>query len=241
MSARLLDALLRTDLAAFIEKAYLTTAPSQPYVRNWHIELIADALTKCQNGEIRRLIINLPPRSLKSLCASVAFPAWVLGKRPETRIICASYSDELAGKHARDCRSVIESDWYKKAFMRTRINPSKRSEREFETTATGYRLSTSLGGTLTGRGGSLIIIDDPLKPQDALSEARRGKMLTSGTTTRCSAAWITKKQAASSLSCKECTLMILWRMSRRMSNGQSSTLLLWLRKKNVSNSRAEGL
>jgi predicted phage terminase large subunit-like protein len=173
MSARLLDAVLRTDLAAFIEKVYLTTAPSQPYVRNWHIELIADALTGCLNGKTKRLIINLPPRSLKSLCASVAFPAWVLGKRPETRIICASYSEELAGKHARDCRSIIESDWYKRAFPGARINPAKRSEREFETTATGYRLSTSLGGTLTGRGGSLIIIDDPLKPQDALSEARR--------------------------------------------------------------------
>lgn len=176
MSKNVFNALLRTKLSAFIEKTYLTVAASQPYVRNWHIELIADALEKCARGEIRRLIINLPPRSLKSICASVAFPAWLLGRFPQTRIICASYSDDLAGKHARDCRAVMDASWYKEAFPTTRLNPHKRSEGEFETTQNGCRISTSIGGTLTGRGGSLIIIDDPLKPQDALSDVKRNNV-----------------------------------------------------------------
>ena len=167
-----LQALLRTDLASFIEKTFMTIDRSQVYERNWHIEVIADTLQKCERGEIRRLIINLPPRSLKSVCASVAFPAWLLGRNPGYRVVCVSYADDLASKHARDCRSVIEAEWYKDTFL-TRINPHKRTENEFETTKGGYRISTSIGGTLTGRGGGFIIIDDPLKPQDALSDSRR--------------------------------------------------------------------
>ncbi|HEU5048592.1 MAG TPA: phage terminase large subunit [Rickettsiales bacterium] len=170
------NAILRNSLASFIEKTYYTVAASQAYVRNWHILLIADALERCERGEIKRLIINLPPRSLKSVCASVAFPAWLLGRDPRRRIICVSYSDELAGKHARDCRSMIESSRYKRVFPFTRLNPHKRSEGEFETTCGGCRISTSVGGTLTGRGGSFIIIDDPLKPQDALSDTRRNNV-----------------------------------------------------------------
>jgi predicted phage terminase large subunit-like protein len=178
MKKRILKALLRKQLAAFIEKTYLTVAASQPYVRNYHIELLADALEKCAWGETRRLIINLPPRSLKSICASVAFPAWILGHDPSKRIICVSYSDDLAGKHARDCRAIMDSDWYKELFAHTRINPNKRSEGEYETTRSGARISTSIGGTLTGMGGSMIIIDDPLKPQDALSDTKRNNVNT---------------------------------------------------------------
>ena len=171
-----LNALLRNNLAAFIEKSFLRVDQSQAYERNWHIEVLADYLQKCASGEIKRLIINLPPRSLKSVCASVAFPALLLGNDPSKRIICVSYSDDLASKHARDCRAVIDSDWYKEAFPRARINPKKRTETEFETTQNGCRLSTSVGGTLTGRGGSLIIIDDPIKPQDALSDTKRNNV-----------------------------------------------------------------
>lgn len=167
------EALMRTKLTAFIEKAYLTVDGGQKFVRNWHIDVLADKLVRCANGEITRLIINLPPRSLKSVCTSVAFPAWLLGHYPDKRVIAVSYAEDLANKHARDCRAVMESDWYKRAFPKCRINPHKRSEGEFETTRNGCRISTSIGGVLTGRGGSMIIIDDPLKPQDALSEVKR--------------------------------------------------------------------
>jgi len=169
------DSILRDDLASFIHKAYNTVDNSQPYKHNWHIEVIADKLKQCKDGKIKRLIINLPPRSLKSVCVSVAFTAWLLGHKPNARIVNVSYSEELANKLARDARAVMESDFYKGIF-KTRINPNKRSENEFETMQNGYRLATSTGGTLTGRGGNFIIIDDPIKPQDALSESIRTKV-----------------------------------------------------------------
>ena len=139
---------------------------------NWHLEAIAYQLERVRRGEIKRLIINMPPRSLKSVTASVAFPAFVLGHDPTRRIICVSYSGDLAKKHANDFRAVLEARWYRELFPGTRIG-QKDSETEIELTARGFRLATSVGGTLTGRGGDLIIIDDPLKPDDAHSETKR--------------------------------------------------------------------
>lgn len=169
----ILKTLLRHDLAAFVQRCFQTIVPGQHFVPNWHIEALAYQLERCRRGETRRLVITLPPRNLKSICASVAFPAFVLGHDPAARIVCVSYSQELAAKHARDCRTVMESRWYQELFPRTRLDRRKNAEGEFETTARGYRLATSVGGTLTGRGGSLIVIDDPLKPTDAASETRR--------------------------------------------------------------------
>jgi hypothetical protein len=107
--AGLLRALLRRDLTSFVVKCFHTVAPAHDYLHNWHIDAIAWHLEQCLRGEITRLIITLPPRHLKSICASVAFPAWALGQDPARRIIAASYSAELARKHALDCRAVMES------------------------------------------------------------------------------------------------------------------------------------
>jgi predicted phage terminase large subunit-like protein len=170
---RVLEALLRNDFRAFLHKVFTTLAPGQRYVCAWNIEAIAWRLERLRRGEIRRLIINMPPRSLKSIAASVAFPAFVLGHDPSRRIICVSYSGDLAKKHSNDFRAVLESRWYRSAFPDTRIGPFKNSETEIELSARGFRLATSVGGTLTGRGGDLIIIDDPLKPDDAFSEVKR--------------------------------------------------------------------
>jgi predicted phage terminase large subunit-like protein len=170
---RKFQALLRADLRVFIHKAFTTLSPGQTYVPSWHIDAIAERLERVRGGEIRRLIINMPPRSLKSISGSVAFPAFVLGHSPSRRIICVSYSGDLAKKHSNDFRAVIESPWYRAAFPATRIGPFKDSETEIEFTARGFRLATSVGGTLTGRGGDIIVIDDPLKPDDALSETKR--------------------------------------------------------------------
>ena len=170
---RALDALLRNDLRAFVHKVFTTLSPGQPYVRTWHVDAIAWQLERVRRGEVRRLIINMPPRSLKSIAASVAFPAFVLGRDPSRRIICVSYSADLAKKHANDFRAVLESPWYRSTFPNTRIGPFKDSETEIELTARGFRLATSVGGTLTGRGGDIIVIDDPLKPDDAWSETKR--------------------------------------------------------------------
>jgi predicted phage terminase large subunit-like protein len=168
-----LDNAARQDLAAFIHRTFLTVAGGQAYHHNWHIEAIAWALMDCWRGNTKRLVITLPPRHLKSICASVAFPAWVLGQDPTQHIVCASYSENLASKHALDCRAMMESDFYRRIFPQTRLSPKKNAELDFMTTQRGSRYSTSVGGTFTGRGGNTIIIDDPLKPDEAFSEAKR--------------------------------------------------------------------
>ncbi len=172
-SRRLLQLRARHDLVTFIHRTFQTVVPGQPYLHNWPIEAIAWHLQLCLARKIRRLIITMPPRSLKSICASVALPAFALGHDPTQRIVGVSYAHDLMLKHARDCRTVIESPWYRKLFPGTRLDPRKNTEAEFETTARGYRLGTSVGGTLTGRGGNLIIIDDPMKPMEAMSATRR--------------------------------------------------------------------
>jgi predicted phage terminase large subunit-like protein len=173
LERRLLELKLRSDLMTFIHRTFHTIASAQRYQHNWHLEAVAWHLEQCAKGAIKRLVVTLPPRSLKSICASVAYPAWVLGHDPTARIICASYSENLAAKHSLDCRAVMESDWYRRLFPHTRISREKNTELNFLTTRQGYRYATSVGGTLTGRGGNLIIIDDPIKPDDALSEAKR--------------------------------------------------------------------
>ncbi len=170
---RLVGAILRSDFYSFIRAIFPIVSSNDAFAPNWHIEAIAYQLTRVLKGEIKRLIITVPPRSLKSICASVAFPAFILGHDPQRKIICVSYSEGLARKHANDCRAVMRSDMYSRVFAKTRISPRKDTELEFACTLGGYRLATSVGGTLTGRGGNFIIIDDPMKPQDAVSEAAR--------------------------------------------------------------------
>jgi hypothetical protein len=170
---RLLNALLRQDLHSFVMKAFATTSPGETFLPNWHLRAICHHLELVRAGRIRRLKIEVPPRSLKSVCASVAFPAFVLGHDPTAKIITVSYSGDLAAKHAADCRAIMHASWYRDLFPQTRISAAKNQEANYETTQRGYRYATSVGGTLTGRGGNLIIIDDPLKPEDAMSQAKR--------------------------------------------------------------------
>lgn len=165
--------LLRRDLYAFTERAFYELNPTTNFMHNWHLELVAAALEECRLGETTRLIINQPPRSLKSHCATVSFPAFLLGHDPTAQIICASYGQELANKHALDCRTILSSKWYQQAFPATKLSPERQALPEFMTTRLGFRLSTSVGGVLTGRGADFIIIDDPLKPDEALSETQR--------------------------------------------------------------------
>jgi predicted phage terminase large subunit-like protein len=166
------DALLRGDFAAFAERAFHTLYPRSRFLTNWHLQVIAARLQAVRMGHIRRLAINLPPRHLKSLLASVALPAWVLGHEPSAEILCVSYAQELADKWSRDCRRIVSSPWYRWLFT-TRLAPARQAMAEFETTAQGRRIAAGVGGVLTGRGADLIVIDDPLKPEEALSEARR--------------------------------------------------------------------
>jgi predicted phage terminase large subunit-like protein len=164
--------LLRRDLATFAGRCFQDLNPQTCLATNWHLEVIAAKLTAVREGKIRRLIINLPPRHLKSLMASIAFPAWCLGQDPSAQILCVSYAQDLADKLARDCRSIMMSPWYRRIFP-TRLSSQRQAVQEFVTTRQGYRLATSTGGVLTGRGADIILIDDPLKPEEALSDAQR--------------------------------------------------------------------
>ena len=171
----LLRVFLRNDLYAFVQKVFETVNPGVAFSRNWSTEAVTHALQRVVSGAATRLIINIPPRNLKSICASVAMPAFLLGHNPTKKVICVSYSDDLAAKFSNDCRAVMRTDWYQQTFPRARIDKAKDTESEVRTTERGYRLATSVGGTLTGRGGDIIIIDDPIKPQDAQSKSVREK------------------------------------------------------------------
>ncbi|MER8918125.1 hypothetical protein NKI32_30505 [Mesorhizobium sp. M0761] len=161
-------------MATFVGLAFSAIDRSQ-YLPNWHIRAIAYQLERVLLGECKRLIITMPPSSLKSVTTSVAFPAWALGRDPSKKMICVSYSQPLAVKHANNFRSVIDTRWYRSMFPAFKISPRKNTENELQTTLRGGRLTTSTGGQLTGRGADIIIIDDPLKAEDAHSETARTK------------------------------------------------------------------
>jgi predicted phage terminase large subunit-like protein len=165
-------ALQRSHLAVFAERCFVHLNPGVTYLHNWHLDLIAYKLEQLARGEIKRLIINVPPRSMKSIMASVAFPAWILGSAPTKSLICVSYSQDLADKHAEDTRAVMQSAWYQSTFP-TRLASKRPSAALLKTTSGGVRRATSVGGTLTGLGADIILIDDPLKPDDARRAARK--------------------------------------------------------------------
>src|SRR5262245_58105860 len=170
-----LQALLTQNLTAFTEFAFNVVRPGISFKPNWHLEAVTHKLAQVASGKVRRLIITLPPRNLKSLCASVALPAWFLGHHPSERVVVVSYSDFLARTHANDFRLLVNRPDYQAAFPGMRL--ARDPDREIVTTKRGKRIATSIDGTLTGLGGNLIIIDDPLKLGDAMSEAVRTRVI----------------------------------------------------------------
>lgn len=172
----LLNLKLRTELKWFIAKCFNTLNPGTEYLDNWHIDAIARHLEQVQRGRIKRLIINMPPRSAKSISASIAFPAYIHGHDPTKEIITVSYAQSLATKLHNDYRTILSSPWFMDLFPKTRIDPRKESEQEVRLSQRGVRLATSVGGVLTGQGADIIVIDDPLKADDSHSEAQRAKV-----------------------------------------------------------------
>lgn len=173
----LFDAVLREDFISFHSKAFTTASGGDNFAPNWHHDAIGNQLARVQRGAATRLIVTMPPRYLKSITISVAWVAWQLGRDPGLKFVCVSYSAELAQKHAGDCRAIMQTDWYQRVFPDTRLKRGGGAEMDFATTKGGGRLSTSVGGTLTGRGGDIIIIDDPIKPDEAMSETTRRKVI----------------------------------------------------------------
>ncbi|MDR1139062.1 MAG: terminase [Rickettsiales bacterium] len=157
----------------FIESCFQTVMPGYKYNNYQYIKVIADRLEAANASEVRRIIFNMPPRSMKSMCVSVAWPAWILGNQPTARIIVASYSQRLSEKHSLDTRCVMQSDWYRELFPEVELSTEQNTKYKFQTVQRGYRIATSVGGTLTGEGGDFIIVDDPLSSTQALSETFR--------------------------------------------------------------------
>lgn len=171
--AALLCAAMRDDFGLFLRKAFPALAGGALLAWNWHLDAIACQLNRIETGDSSRLLVTMPPRNLKSIMISVAWVAWMLGRDPSLNFVCVSYSGELAQKLARDCRMLMQSSWYNELFPGTVISKARSAAYDFETTRGGGRLATSIMGTLTGRGGDIIIIDDPIKPDDANSETVR--------------------------------------------------------------------
>ena len=180
----LLDRFQREDFEAFVHRAFCVVTPGQDYAHNWHISAIAHALDKVRRGESKRLIIAMPPRYLKSLCVSIAFPAFLLGHDPSLRIIAASYADSLAVAHSNDFRRLVQSKEYKRLFPQNAVStrlrtPRARCARQSAASAwlrpSAVRLPGVVGSSLSG--GQLIIVDDPIKPDDAASDLARRRVI----------------------------------------------------------------
>lgn len=174
-SANMYAELLRHDLCAFIHRSFLELNAGKHFLSNWHIEVLAAKLEEVRHGTCKRLIVNVPPRHLKSQAITIAFPAWVLGHEPTKQILTVTYAQDLSDNFARASRTLMTSPLYE-ALFDTRLSKGREAVSDYETTNGGNRFSTSTGGVLTGRGADIIIIDDPLKADDALSDSRRGSV-----------------------------------------------------------------
>lgn len=141
---------------------------------NWHIDAICDHLEAVTAGQIKRLLINMPPRYMKSICVSVMWPTWEWIKHPSMRWLFASYAASLSTKHSLDRRTIIQSEWYQNNWSNIySLAGDQNIKTEYANTRQGYMFSTSTGGTATGKGGNRIIVDDPLNPKEAGSDALR--------------------------------------------------------------------
>jgi predicted phage terminase large subunit-like protein len=160
-------------LRPFVGRSFRFLNPGKTLSSAHYVRAICYQLERVAKGEIRRLIIELPPRHLKSITASVAFPAWILGRDSTKRIVCVSYNNDLAYSFSTKSRQIMQQPFYKSSFLATQFDPKKNAVSEFHTTRHGFRLATSMGGTITGKGGDIVILDDVMKAQDTHSQAAR--------------------------------------------------------------------
>ncbi|WP_299988689.1 phage terminase large subunit [uncultured Pontibacter sp.] len=171
-------AICKQSFYEFFKRAFKVLEPHTTYVDSPIIKYLCDRVQeeveRIARGEKkdRDLIVNVPPRTSKSLIFSVCLPAWVWTKYAHMRFITASYAATLSTKLALDSRTLIQSDWYRKLFPEVSLKDDANNKTAFETTARGARVSTSVGGTITGMGADIIIIDDPQKPDETNSEAK---------------------------------------------------------------------
>lgn len=165
--------LAERHLSWFIKSAWPIMDPSE-FVSGWHIDAICEHLEAVYRREIRNLVINLPPRHMKSLAVSVSFPAWVWIHDPAERFLFSSYAHALAIRDSVKTRRVVESPWYKKNWGdRFQLTSDQNTKTRFENDKGGYRLATSVDGANTGEGGTFIVVDDPHNVREGESETTR--------------------------------------------------------------------
>lgn len=161
-------------LRHFVKQAWHVVEPATPYLHNWHIDALSDHLEATLTGEIRNLLVTMPPRAMKSLTVSVFFPAWVWMHRPELRFLYASYAQSLAVEHSQATRRVIESDWYQGWWGdRFALAADDNLKTRFSNDHRGARIATSVGAAVTGFGGDIVCVDDAHNVQQRESEAVR--------------------------------------------------------------------
>lgn len=161
-------------LREFVSKAWDVIDPANPLIPGWHTDYLCEYLSLVTEGEIRKLLINIPPRNGKSNLITIIWPVWSWIQRPSLRWIFCSYSASLSTKHSVDRRNIIESDWFQKNWGGVvHLSEDQNQKQEYSNTARGHMISTSVGGTITGKGGDVIVEDDMLNPQMAESEAER--------------------------------------------------------------------
>jgi hypothetical protein len=173
MNVEAIKNMYRHDLGSFIRFSHQILNPYSPYLDNWHLHVLARALEKISSGEITRLIINVPPRMGKSHCASVAFPAWFLGRNPTQKIICLNGSKTLSQDLHESCATLMSSRRYKALFEHLRL---KSESGCLFTGHGGYRLSMLVEAKMTGLGGNIIIIDDPIDALRAQDDTNRSRV-----------------------------------------------------------------
>lgn len=167
------------DFSTFFQRSWHVYDAS-PYHHNWHIDAVADHLMAVADGEIRRLMINLPPRASKTREVTVAFPAWLWALRQNSvyplhgascTFLCLSYGATKSKEEASTSKVLIKSQWYQDRWgRRVQVSPIFDNQERFDTTAGGSRISTGIVGGVLGRGGLIKIIDDAMKPDEPASE-----------------------------------------------------------------------
>lgn len=164
------------SLHEFVKQAWHILEPETQFIDGWHIKAICEHLEAITNGQIRNLIINVPPRTCKSTIVSVMWPAWWWIREPHKRFLCASHSYDISGRDSRNCREIIQSDWYQRNWGdRFSLAKDNNTQHMFENNHRGYRKAVSVGSKITGGGGDILIGDDLNDTSEVFSDTIRNK------------------------------------------------------------------
>lgn len=159
------------SLSGFIARAWDVIEPGTEYLSNYHIGAMCEYLEAVSSGQIRRLLINIPPRYMKSITVSVMWPIWEWTSAPHRRFMFATYAQTLSDEHSYRRRLILNSDWFRERWPSVRI--LKETIATVSNTSQGEMIATSFSGTATGKGANRLVIDDPHNPKQAESETER--------------------------------------------------------------------